>query len=48
MPVYGAGEELGFLEELLDVVFAEVRVQGGGGRMQGEDVGRGLELGDGD
>ena len=30
MPVYGAGQDLGFVEELLDVVFAEVGVWGGG------------------
>lgn len=47
MPSYGAGEELRFLEELLDVVFAEVVVDGVGRLVEGEDVGGGLELGDG-
>ncbi len=46
MPADGAREELRFLEEFLLVVFAEVQVRGRGG-VQGEDVGRGFEFGDG-
>lgn len=47
MPPYLAGEEPRFLEEFLLVVFAEVEVGVGRG-VQGEDVGGGFELGDGD
>jgi hypothetical protein len=48
VPADGAGEELGFFEEFLDVVFAKVRVYGRGGLVEGEDVVCGFQLGDGD
>jgi hypothetical protein len=47
MPPYGAREELGFLEQFLHVVFAEVLVEGRGGLVEGEDVVCGFEFGDG-
>ena len=46
MPADGAGQERGLLEELLDVVLAEVDMLERR-LVQGEDVGSGLELGDG-
>jgi hypothetical protein len=48
VPADGAREQLGLVEELLDVVFAKVRVQGVRGLVEGEDIVCGLELGDGD
>jgi hypothetical protein len=48
MPADGAREDLGFLEEFLDVVFAEVGLQRVRLLVQGEDVVGGLQLGDGD
>ena len=47
MPTDGARQEEGFLLQFLLVIFAEVDVGGGRG-VEGEDVGCGLELGDGD
>lgn len=47
MPPDFLGEEFGFLEKLLLVVFAEVEMGVWGG-VQGEDVIGGFELGDGD
>jgi hypothetical protein len=47
VPLYRAGEEPRFLEEFLDVVFAEVGVRLlllGGWLMEREDVGCGLEF----
>lgn len=46
MPADGAGQERGLLEELLDVVLAEMGMLERR-LVQGEDVGSGLELGDG-
>ena len=46
MPADGAGQERGLLEELLDVVLAEMDVLERR-LVQGEDVGGRLELGDG-
>jgi hypothetical protein len=48
VPADGAREELGLLEEFLDVVFAEVGVERlglGGGLVEGEDVAGGFEFG---
>lgn len=47
MPPYFAGQQFGLLEELLLVVFAEVKVRVGRG-VEGEDVVGGFEFGDGD
>lgn len=47
MPADLAGQELGFLEEFLLVVFAEVEVCSGG-VVEGEDVVGGFEFGDRD
>lgn len=48
MPSDGAREELGLLEQFLDVVLAEMRLQrASGGLVEGEDVVCGLELRDG-
>jgi hypothetical protein len=47
VPADRAREERRLLEELLDVVFAKVRVCGVWGLVQGEDVVCGLEFGDG-
>ena len=46
MPVDRVGQERGLLEELLDVVLAEMGMLARR-LVQGEDVGSGLELGDG-
>jgi len=46
VPTDGAGQERGLLEELLDVVLTEMGVLERR-LVQGEDVGSGLELGDG-
>lgn len=48
MPVDGAGQEFGFFEQFLDVVFAKVGLERVGGLVEGEDVVGGFELGDGD
>jgi len=52
VPFYGAGQDFVLLEEFLDVVFAEVRLEGwlrrGGWFMQREDIVCGFEFGDGD
>jgi hypothetical protein len=48
VPADRAREELGFLEEFLDVVFAKVCVQVRGRLVEGEDVICGFELRDGD
>ena len=48
VPADGAREEPGFLEELLDVVFAKVGLLRGGWLVQGEDVVCRLQLGHGD
>lgn len=45
MPFYGRGEKLGFLEEFLLVVLAEMEVRCGG-LVEGEYVVCGLQLGD--
>jgi hypothetical protein len=42
--LYGAGEDLALLEELLDVVFAEMGLRGIGGLVEGEDVVCGFEF----
>jgi hypothetical protein len=48
VPADGAREELGFLEEFLNVVFAKVCVERGWRLVEGEDVVCGFQLGDGD
>jgi hypothetical protein len=48
VPADRAREERGLLEELLDVVFAKVRVGGIRGLVEGENVVCGFEFGDGD
>ena len=52
MPSYGAGQDFVLLEEFLNVVFAEVRLEGwlrgGRGLVQREDIVCGFEFGDGD
>jgi hypothetical protein len=48
VPADGAREQLGLVEELLDVVFAKVRVQRVRGLVQGKNVVCGFQLGDGD
>jgi hypothetical protein len=48
VPADGAGEELGFLKEFLDIVFAEVCMYRRCGLVQGEDVVCGFQFGDGD
>lgn len=44
MPVDGAGQEFGFFEEFLHVVFTKVGLQRVGGLVEGEDVVGGFEL----
>ena len=52
MPFDRGREEFGFLGQLGGVVFAEMELRsgglGGGGLVEGEDVGDGFELGDSD
>lgn len=47
MPADGSGQEFGLLGQFLAVVFAEVEVGVGLLLVEGEDVGRGFEFGDG-
>lgn len=48
MPSYRAGEDFGFLEEFLDVVFAKVGLERARRLVEGEDVVRWLQLRDRD